>query len=267
MELAAVLAAAGVAAAVPDRPKLRAVGALLRETAIIGLLYGLWQLAGHLSLHDTGNAYARADTIRHWERFLPLPSEEAVQHAFLHWHWFIQAANLYYATMHFTMLFVFLLWLFLRHRDRYRPIRQVLAWTTLGCLLVQLVPVAPPRMRPGIVDTAMQYGQSVYSNGLAADQLSAMPSVHVAWAVLVGWYTWHVATSRWRVLGPIHSVVTIFVVVLTGNHWWSDGIVAVTILVICAWAVRGVRHAWHVLRSRSVPATASDGVPEPVASS
>ena len=25
----------------------------------------------------------------------------------------------------------------------------------------------------------------------------------------------------------------------TGNHWWLDGIVGVTVLAICAWAVFG----------------------------
>ena len=55
--------------------------------------------------------------------------------------------------------------------------------------------------------------------------------------------------------------VTVFVVVVTGNHWWLDGIVAVAILVACAWAVHGVRTVWHTLRSsRRAPA---DPVPEP----
>jgi hypothetical protein len=145
---------------------------------------------------------------------------------------------------------VFLIWLFVRHREQYRPVRQVMAWTTLGCLLVQLLPVAPPRMLPGIVDTGLLYNQSVYSNGLPIDQLSAMPSMHVAWAVLVGYYAWRISPSRWRYLGPVHAVITVFVVVATGNHWWLDGVVAVAILSICAWGVFGVRTAWHVAVSR-----------------
>ena len=136
----------------------------------------------------------------------------------------------------------------------YRPVRQVMAWTTLGCLLVQLVPVAPPRMLPGIVDTAMSYGQSVYANGLPFDQLSAMPSVHVAWAVLIGWYVWRISPSRWRFLGPMHAALTVTVVVVTGNHWWLDGIVAVAILSICAWGVYGVRWAWLSASARLRPA-------------
>jgi membrane-associated phospholipid phosphatase len=127
---------------------------------------------------------------------------------------------------------------------------MVMGWTTLCCLLVQVLPVAPPRMFPGIVDTGLLYNQSVYSNGLPIDQLSAMPSLHVAWAVLVGYYTWRISPSRWRYLGPAHSATTIFVVVATGNHWWLDGIVAVAILAVCAWSVYGVRQAWRAARSR-----------------
>ena len=69
-------------------------------------------------------------------------------------------------------------------------------------LLVQLIPVAPPRMLPAdqMVDTAVMYGQSVYGSvaGFRADQLSAMPSVHIGWALLVAVVVVQVSRSRWR---------------------------------------------------------------------
>lgn len=249
-EAAAALAVGGGAAALSSNRVVRAVAAFARETAVIGVLYGMWQLAGRISVTGVAGAYRRAHWIEQAEGYLPLPSERGMQQAVLGHRVVIQLANLYYATMHMTVMLTFLIWLFVRHRDRYRPVRQVMAWTTLGCLLVQLLPVAPPRMMPGIVDTAMLYHQSVYSNGLPIDQLSAMPSVHVAWGALVGYYTWRISPSRWRYLGPAHAVSTILVVVITGNHWWLDGIVAVTILVVCAWSVYGVRAAWHAVRAR-----------------
>jgi hypothetical protein len=257
-ELAAAAAAVGGLAALSSRPRVRAAGAFLREAAVIGVLYGLWQLAGRLSGLSTDDAYRRARWIAGFERDVALPSEHGVQQLILGHPLVVQTANLYYATMHFTMLFVFLLWLFVRHRDRYRRVRSVLALTTLCCLLVQLIPVAPPRMLPGIVDTAVLYNQSVYRNGLAVDQLSAMPSVHVAWAVFVGYYAWRVSLSRWRYLGWAHAAITVFVVVATGNHWWLDGIVAVLLLVLCAWLVAAVRRAWFTgtswLRAQRMPA-------------
>jgi hypothetical protein len=66
-----------------------------------------------------------------------------------------------------------------------------------------------------------------------------MPSVHVLWAVVIGWYVWRVGRGAWRALGPAHAVITILVVVATGNHWWLDGIVAVAVPVVCA-GLRGL---------------------------
>ena len=262
-ELAGLLAAGGGALALVQNRRARFVGAFLRETAVIGVLYGLWHLAGTISVSSGLRAgFDRGRWIARIEHDLHLPSEHAVQQLVLGHPLAVQAANLYYATMHFSMMLTFLVWLFVRHRAQYRPVRQVMAWTTLGCLAVQLLPVAPPRMFPElhIVDTAMLYNQSVYSNGFAFDQLGAMPSVHVAWAVLVGYYVWTISPSRWRVLGPIHATLTVFVVLVTGNHWWLDGIVAVAILVLAAWGVRGVRSAWHSLRP--APAAREDRASE-----
>ena len=244
-EVAVVLAGVGVGLAlVPDR-RARWVGALCRELAVIATLYGLWHLAGEVSVTGVSGAYDRARWIRSFDAHLPVPDEHTMQRAVLGHSLLVQGANYYYAAMHLTTMGIFLLWLFVRHRDRYRPVRQVMAWTTLGCLLIQLMPVAPPRMLPGFVDTGLRYGQSVYQGGLAVDQLSAMPSVHVAWAVCVGWYVWRISPSRWRFIGPAHSVVTVLVVVVTGNHWWLDGIVAVAVLATCAWGVYGVRTSWQ----------------------
>lgn len=57
-----------------------------------------------------------------------------------------------------------------------------------------------------------------------------MPSVHVAWAVLVAVTICGAGASRWRWAFIAHPVLTMVVVVVTGNHFWADGIVAVAIL-------------------------------------
>jgi hypothetical protein len=225
----------GVLRAVPQR-QIRSVAPFVFEAAIIGVLYAMWQRAGQLSLLGTSGAMKRSEWIMNFEHDVLLPSERDVQTLILGHPLLVQGANLYYATMHFTTMLVFLIWLFIRHRERYRPVRTTMALTTLTCLVIQLLPVAPPRMLPGFVDTAHRYGQSVYDNGLAADQLSAMPSVHVAWAVVVGWYTMRISTSRLRWLAVGHAAITVFVVVATANHWWLDGIVATIALIACAWA-------------------------------
>jgi hypothetical protein len=231
-------AVTGVLAALWGILRLRDAGhrvqPFLREASLIIGLYGLWQLAGALAGSGTYAAVGRGKWIWDVERTLHLPSEHTVQAWILPHPLIVETANLYYASMHFTALIVFLVWLFVRHPDAYSHWRTTMALLTAACLAIQFLPVAPPRMVPGIglADTAMQYGQSVYGTvgGFDPDQLSAMPSVHVGWAVLIALCAYRVSTSRWRYLGTAHAAMTIFVVVATGNHFWADGIVAVALL-------------------------------------
>jgi hypothetical protein len=212
-------------------PLARRISPFAGESAIIAALYALWQLAGTVSLGDGGGAYARGRWILRTEHDWHLPSELDVQHWVLPHRWLGEFCNLYYASMHFAALGALLLWVFLRHRGDYPRLRLTVVLLTAACLLIQLVPVAPPRLLPeaGFVDLASRYGQSVYG-GAGIDSLSAMPSVHVGWAVLVGLTVVRVSPSRWRWLVLAHPVITIFVVTATANHFWLDGIVAVALL-------------------------------------
>jgi hypothetical protein len=256
--------------------RARAVGSFAREACVVAVLYTIWQLAGELSVMGTSNALARAEWINRLEHGLHLPSEASVQHLVLGHPWLVQASNGYYAAMHFGAMFVFLLWLYFRHRDRYAAVRTTLALATLGCLAISLIPVAPPRLTDGFVDTAVLYHQSVYGGAFSggADQLSAMPSVHVLWAVAIGWYGWRIGRSRWRLIAPAHTLITLFVVVCTGNHWWLDGIVAVAVLVVSAGGRAAAARAWRALKTQRMVAAGSvevapveEVVPEPSASS
>jgi hypothetical protein len=213
------------------------IGPFAREAGVVTVLYALWQLAGNLAVGGLGQAMAHAWWIWHTERSLGLPSELAVQRLVLPHPLLAQIANLYYATMHFGVLIAMLIWLFVRHRDAYPAVRNAMAASTAICLLVSFIPVAPPRMLTslGFVDLAARYGESVYGAAganVGADQLSAMPSVHVCWSVLVAWAVITASTSRWRWLILAHPIVTVFVVVATGNHYWSDAIVSIAIVAV-----------------------------------
>jgi hypothetical protein len=63
----------------------------------------------------------------------------------------------------------------------------------------------------------------------------------VGWAVLVGLAAVLIGTSRWRWLVLAHPVLTMLVVVVTANHWWLDGAVAVVLLALAAGLHVGVR--------------------------
>ncbi|MBV9452088.1 MAG: phosphatase PAP2 family protein [Streptosporangiaceae bacterium] len=217
------------------------VAAPLVEAAVLFGLYALWQFAGSFAVMSSAGGPARGRWIWHVERLLHLPSETAVQHVFLPSPALIQTLNLYYDVLHFPVLISCLIWVYWRHRPDYPRIRTVLVLFTAASLLVQLIPVAPPRLllQTGMVDTAFHYGQSVYTfdNGaLEADQYSAMPSVHVGWAIVVAIAVISVSRSRWRWLAVLYPAMTTLAVVVTANHFWLDGIVAGFLVVLAVLA-------------------------------
>ena len=85
-----------------------------------------------------------------------------------------------------------------------------------------------------------------------------MPSVHVAWAAIIGVTIVLVTTSRWRWVALAHPIVTTVVVVVTGNHYWLDGVVGVIIAALALAFERRVRLA--ITRPRSAPIPAASRV-------
>jgi hypothetical protein len=231
---AGALAVATAALRASGRARLKTVATFTQETALILGLFALWQYAGSFAVMGPGGALGRSRWIWHFERLVRLPSEASVQHLALPHPLLVQFCNLYYDSLHFPVLITTMVWLFVRHRDAYRRRRTTLVVFTGACLLIQLIPVAPPRMLAGtgLVDTAVLYHQSVYGSvaGFNADELSAMPSVHVGWAVLVAVAVITTARSRWRWLALLYPAATTLVVVVTANHFWLDGIVAAAVL-------------------------------------
>lgn len=183
-----------------------------------------------------GEALANASDIWHLERTLRLPSEYAIQQAVLPNVGLVRAANSYYAFVHFPATALVLIWMYLRRPDHYVWTRRMLAWLTAAGLVVHLLlPLAPPRMLSsvGMVDTGHLYGPSVYGapdTDSLANQYAAMPSLHVGWALGVAIALIAATGTRWRWAWLLHPVITVVVVVITGNHYWVDAVVAALLL-------------------------------------
>ena len=229
--IAAVLI--GVGGLVSTQLRRRQVGAAVREVGIVLGLFGLWMFVGHLVGHHPAGGYERGSWIWDAERTLHIANEASVQAPLLAHHWLVVAANYYYAYAHWLSVDVVLAWLWLRHRSEYVTARTGLVLFTGSCLLLHLISTAPPRLltQTHLVDTAATLGQSVYGDtpGLS-DHLSAMPSIHVGWAVLFAVAAWRTGSLSGRLLTATHAALTSYVVVVTGNHFWLDGIVAALIV-------------------------------------
>lgn len=207
-----------------------------RELAITSLLYSFWRVAKRLPFDVRSGAVERARVIVDIQDSLGIPSEIHAQRLILAWSPLGWATGAYYAGLHVPATLGFLAWLYIRHPERFGVWRNRLALTTLFCMLVRFIHVAPPRFLPdlGFIDVAAANGMDVYANADMASQSVAMPSIHVAWAAIVGFGVVDASPSRWRWLFFAHLPITIFTVSATGHHWWLDGIVAIALLGVAA---------------------------------
>ena len=231
----------------------------LFEIAICGALLVVYRLIRTVNRTDLRAAYANAADVVRLEKWIGLPFEDNLQAFLLDHPTLIKLLNHYYIWFHFPAAIGLLLWLYLRHPRTYRPVRNLMAFTTFTGLVIHLIyPLAPPRMMDGFVDTMQKYGPSIYSpNALdgAANQIAAMPSLHFAWAAIEAMAVILVLKSRWRWVILAHPILMTMTIIATANHWWLDAAAAGLIVMagVAMWrlAVRwiGDRHwSWHAFR-------------------
>lgn len=176
----------------------------------------------------------------------------------------------YYDNAHFVVTFGLLGWLWWKRADVYRPLRNALVGINLiGLLVFWRFPVAPPRMLGGgftdVVATSHTLG-SWHTGKLAsdADQLAAMPSLHIAWAVWCGVALWRISRRRsMRALALLYPLLTTVVVLSTANHYLLDVLAGAATAAVAVAAVRlaPVLDVTRLLRSRRagrLPAAADD---------
>jgi hypothetical protein len=255
-----------VALALRPIPRAAIARSFAREFAVVMALLGLWQYVGQfVRIHSIG-AMHRAHQVEALQNWLHLPDQLALQHLLLPLSELIRAMNVYYAFAHLNGMTAFLLWTWWRRRESFRTVRNTVVASTLICLLVQTIPVAPPRLLAGsgYVDTGLAYGQSVYgqyATGVAS-QLTAMPSVHVGWAFIVAWYVAVLGRGPLRWLGCVHLVATVLVVVVTANHWWLDGVAAILIAAVVLAVQAGLTRLRPLDRKPSEAGLSDDRRPE-----
>jgi hypothetical protein len=200
-------------------------------------LYVVYKFARYAVRDRLSVAFDNAREIVHIERVLGLFTEERLQDLAMRNVDLIRFLNQYYVTAHFTVIGLYLIWLYIAHDDGYRRSRRILISTTLLGMAVHVAyPLAPPRMLPdlGFVDTGRVFGPSAYGpqgvfSGLA-NQFAAMPSLHFGWAVLVAWGVIHYAKGRWRWIALAHPVLTLASITITANHYFADAAVAAVVL-------------------------------------
>lgn len=206
------------------------------EAGLVMHLYTLWRLLGRIDVEVIiDDAMRRGLDVWHFERAIGIGNERWLQQLILPYSWVVQFFNAYYAFVHVPSMIAFLVWFYFRHHEHYSPWRATLALATATSVFLRLIAVAPPRLLPELnfVDTAIFYEQSVYGppgTGIS-NQLAAMPSIHMLWALVIGVALMRHGNRIEAVIGGLHLILTSLAVVVTANHWWLDGIVAAGLII------------------------------------
>lgn len=221
---------------------------LLRERSLDGLRQigvGLAIWAGYLLITRTvsvgiGSSDARGRTLLAAERWLHLDIELVCNRwlagqPVLGW-----LAAWEYATTYIATTFAVLGWLWWRRPKSYPWARNTLVGSTLLALVCFWQwPTTPPRLLAGsgFIDIVannhpvLSWGGGAVAS--SADQYAAMPSLHVGWAVWVTVVSLRAGATRLGYsLASLHLLITVAVVIATGNHYVLDVAAGAAIVAI-----------------------------------
>jgi PAP2 superfamily protein len=254
MSLATVSGCADPSVAPPRHGRLRSLwGALarrrgLRELTLIAVIYSLYDGTRFIVEGQQNTALMHAVRVLHIETLLDLDWERTINHVVSAHEILAVPADYMYATMHYLVTPLVLIWMWRSHRVAYPRARTTLAVATvLGLIGFTLLPVAPPRMLPGFVDTMAQYSgfgwwgadaSAPRGIGSFTNQFAAMPSLHVGWALWCGWQlVKHGKHTVTRVAGVAYPALITVVVIATGNHYLLDALAGAAVMCFAGVAV------------------------------
>jgi membrane-associated phospholipid phosphatase len=192
----------------------------------------LYETVRGVAESNAATAFSNARGIVELEQSTGLFFEQGLQTWAMGQRALIDFANFMYVNSHFVITTTVLVWLYLRHNERFYFVRNMFM-IAMGLALVGyvLLPTAPPRFFPelGFVDTIAYYVNVKHDSGLVAlffNPYAAVPSMHVAFALMISIPTLLVVRNRVaKVLWALYPLLITFVVLVTGNHWFLDAVI------------------------------------------
>lgn len=174
-------------------------------------------------------AFTNGRRLHDVEQWMHIDIDGAVNHFVNRFEPLALTSGYYYDTLHYIVTPAVLLWLWVWRADVYGRWRSALVGSSLAALGVfWALPMAPPRfVVAGIRDTLVEnhiFG-TVASNGTPptlVNDVAAMPSLHVGWALWCAAAVASTTTFRWRHLVYLYPLATTLVVLGTGNHYILD---------------------------------------------
>ena len=202
-----------------------------REVAIGLGVYSAYLLVRRLVVNEEGRRQAarNAERIVAVEERLGIHVEPELQALLLPRRRVVAILNVAYVTLNVGLTIGWLIRLFRRRHPDFHRLRRATALATLGAEPVFLLfPVSPPRTLEHFVDTIADVSGVDLDTGLIAklyDPIAAMPSIHVAYAVVTAAGVADTSSSALvRGLAPAYLPLVAAVVFTTANHYILDAI-------------------------------------------
>jgi membrane-associated phospholipid phosphatase len=155
-----------------------------------------------------------------------------------------------YWNSEFTVIGLTLLWVYLRRHDAFARFRNtILLANVIGLVGFWLMPTAPPWMFPdkGFV-AGVNHSSAVLQT--LGNSYAAMPSLHAADALIVGFFL--VSTSRtiWaKALWALWPIWVWFCVIATANHYVLDVVAGIAVAVVSLLATGCLPRLFERLRA------------------
>lgn len=216
----------------PPGPLFRSVGG--RPGVLVELIFlALWlllftRLAAALGT-DFAAAEANARTLQAAEHALHMNIERGAN-GWLAGNPVLAHLAVYVYRLYYVVVAGVLLWVFIRHAHVYRKVRRTLvAMTALVLPVYWAAPMSPPRFAlPGAVDIVARYdilGQAGRESWTHPTHHTAMPSMHVGWALWCAFAVWSALRGthpRLALLAWLFPLLMTAVVLTTANHYVLD---------------------------------------------
>ena len=254
-----------------------------KEALIVAAFYGAYSLVRNLLGSALGSgtqipieAFINAMRVIRVERALGLYHEETIQDWFLPHAGIIKFFNVYYGTAHFFVTLGVFIALFILRPAVFVLWRNCLAaMTALAIIGFALFPLMPPRLLDapcpsagfgaaciehelrnyngaenfGYSDTIKEFGGPwAFDRGpgkTLSNQYAAMPSLHIGWSVWCVFALFPLARRRWmRVVLVAYPLITLACIVITGNHFWIDGLGGIVVFAAGYWIGARIHH-WN----------------------
>ncbi len=224
----------------------------LRQVSLFGAAYLAYRLVRGLVEGDANAAFAHARDLISLERTLHVFVEPSIQAWASGSHFVMVVSSWLYVNAQTSVTIAALVYLYLRHNRNFYFVRNMfMVAMAIALAGYAIFPTAPPRFMPewGFIDTVANVTGVHVSHASASlnaltNLYAAVPSMHVAFALMIGWTLARLVGWRLvRVMWLLYPFVVAFVIVVTANHFIIDALLGALTAGVSAYAASWLARA------------------------